>query len=458
MKISIEKIKFFLSIVLIAFMFMFFFIVQYGEIPTGDDILFQFKDSFCWYTQRDVWHPTQFIDNFPLMVEEIFNRWKLFSGRLTTAFFVPLLNILGQKICSFIGALIYTLVILCIAVLTFEKDGNWIDFFQHPFELVIIFLFQYALTPTALYMHQWTFVCHYAMSTLLYLLYIIYTKRNYTRNNCLKTIICQTILGLFTGATHELLGGYCIMIIFFEWLQLYIKRKVSIKDLYIHTGLIVGYAFTLLAPGNFIRLKIEHDNSRITTGILEKFRYSIGAHVYALGIGDLVPTLIILVSIILFIFSFCCERRNIKEFVFDNSGVMLSVLLSVLMWAVVAPPVPQYGLQIWKALFIIFIYRNIHIRHINQYIYSAVTVILISICILQSWKWQSELIEIGNLRRVQIANGIANGDEIVYISPYPDITSNYTTRFNRANENDFSGEFGKLFYGIEVYPEGYVIE
>lgn len=458
MKISIEKVKFYLSIIVIALMFVFLFIVQYGEIPTGDDILFQFKDSFCWYTQRDVWHPTQFIDTFPLMIEEIFNRWKLFSGRLTTAFFVPLLNIFGQKICSFIGALVYTFIILSIAVLTFEKDGNRKEVFQHPFELVIIFLVQYALTPTALYMYQWTFVCHYAMPTLMYLLYIIYTKNNYTNNNCLKTIICQTILGLFTGATHELLGGYCIMVVFFEWMQLYIKRKVSVKDLYMHTGLIIGYIFTLLAPGNFIRLKIGHDSSRITAGISEKFRYSIGAHVYALGIGDFIPTVIFVVCIVLFIISFCCERKKIKEFILDNIGMILSVVLSVLMWAVVAPPVPQYGLQIWKALFIIFIYRNIHIRQMNQYVYSAVTVILISICILQSWKWQSELLKIGNLRREQIANGLANGEQVVYIAQYPDITANYMTRFNRANENDFSGEFGKLFYGIEVYPEGCIIE
>lgn len=458
MKISIEKIKILLSIIVIALMFVFLFIVQYGEIPTGDDILFQFKDSFCWYTQRDVWHPTQFIDTFPLMIEEIFNRWKLFSGRLTTAFFVPLLNIWGQKVCSFIGALIYTSIIVSIAALIFEKDGNWTAFFQHPFELVIFFLLQYALTPTALYMYQWTFVCHYAMPTLMYLLYIIYAKKNYARNMCLKTIVCQTILGLFTGATHELLAGYCVMIVFFEWLQLYIKRKVSIKNLYIHAGLIVGYAFTLLAPGNFIRLRIDHDSSRINTGILEKFRYSIGAHVYALGIGDLVPTLIIGVSIVLFILSFFCNKMNIREFVSDNIGMMLSVFLSVVMWAVVAPPVPQYGLQIWKALFIIFIYRNIHVRQISQYVYSAATVILILVCILQSWKWQSELIKIGNLRREQIANGIANGNEIVYISQYPDITSNYMTRFNCANENGFSGEFGKLFYGIEVYPEGFAIE
>lgn len=457
MKISIEKIKILLSIIAITFIFTLFFVTLYGQIPTGDDILFQFKDSFYWYTQREVWHPTQFINTFLLMIEEISNRWSLFSGRLTTAFFVPLLNVLGQKICSFIGALIYTFIILSIAVLAFEKDGKQRNFLQHPFELMIICLFQYALTPTALYMYQWTFVCHYAMPTLMYLLYIIFTKK-YAQDHCRKIIICQTIMGLFTGATHELLGAYCIMIIFFEWLQLYIMKKATIKDLYIHAGLIVGYAVTLLAPGNFIRLQIDHDNSRITAGMMEKIRCSIGAHVYALGIGDLIPTLIVIVSIILLLLSWYYEKRNIKEIIFNNIGIMLSMILSVIMWAVVAPPVPQYGLQIWKALVIIFICRNIHLRHINQYIYSAVTVILISICILQSWKWQSELIKIGNLRREQIANAIANEETIVYISRYPDITSNYMTRFNCANENGFSGEFGKLFYGIEVYPEGYLIE
>lgn len=451
MKIQYSQIKIYFCIIIIALTFILYFIVQYGQIPMGDDILFQFKDSFLWYTKKSEWHPTQIIDTFPLMIKEVCDRWKLFSGRLTTVVLVPLLNIGGQKICSFIGAFTYTSIILCIGKLA------WEDVFQHPFGLAIISMFQYALTSTALYMQLWTFVCHYAIPTLLCLLYIIYTKRNKRQSVDGKNAIFLTFLGGITGATHELIGGYCIIIIFFDWLQSYVQgnTKSFLKDLRLHVGLIVGYAVCLLAPGNLFRIKIEHDKSRITTSIFEKIRISIGAHIYALGIGDVFPTLIVLVAFVLILISVRIEKRRFKDFIINNMALLLSIMISIFMWAAVAPPVAPYGLQIWKALFIVFIFRNIRIEYHNRTIYCMATSILIFFCIWQNWKWTSELLRIGNLRREQIESAIAEDEEIVFVSQYPDITSNYMTMFNLANENEFSGEFGKEFYGIEVYPEGY---
>ena len=164
-----------MSILILCIMGYLFYILQYLYLPVGDDVLFQFKNSYQLYTNKDTWRPTELISGISAMNEEIWGRWLNFSGRFTTVYLVPLLNIAGQRICSIIGSIIYIGTGLAIGRLCW---GSWRQVFLHPIGLLIIYLLQYQLSPSSMYMQMWTFVCHYHFPVLLYLLYYIWWKEH----------------------------------------------------------------------------------------------------------------------------------------------------------------------------------------------------------------------------------------------------------------------------------------
>lgn len=443
-----------LSSVVIILILLYYYIIQYYQLPYGDDTLSQFKDCYYWYTKSVEWHPEQFLSNLPMIMEEVWNRWWFFQGRITTAFLGPLLSIAGQRVCAVIGSLTYTGIILCIGKLIWGRK-DWKQIFLHPAGLLIIALYQYALTATATYMQMWTFVCHYAIPTLLSMLYYIYAEMimEKRKGNGIHLFLL-TILGIMTGAAHELLGAYCIILVFTRWFVLYHRRKTDIRQICVHLGLLSGYAFCVLAPGNFARMGIAHDIARTQTKIGDKLLASINAHLLALGFGSRYPTLIFFILVMAVLVSSFVNKKRIKEIVVDNLELLEICFGSVFIWAVVAPPVPQYGLQLWKAAVIICLFRNIQFNLNFKAVYPLLTVLLISVFVSVNINWCKDLISVTQQRRKEISEAKIEQKQEVIVTSYPPSTANFMTKFNVGNGDIYEGEWDYKFYGIHIIPDG----
>lgn len=444
-----RKIKI-LSLGILLFIFIFFYVIQYFQMPIGDDVLFRYKDSYFHYTETEEWLPTEKIMNLSMMKNEIWNRWKAFSGRFSTVFWVPFINIVGNGVCAAIGSGVYLGVILCVARIAI---GSWQKLILHPLEIIYLFLGQYAMSSTGYYMGMWTFVCHYGMPVLLCLLYyILWTEMMERKENRSRDIILLSVVGVIMGASHELLPMYSFILIGIRSLCMYLNRERKLCSLiFIHLGGVVGYIFCVFAPGNLIRLQSGHDMLRVNTGIADKFIVSLYAHIRAVGLFDKAYWPLLAAGLGFFVISIR-KKNGIVTYVKENMEFLSVCILSVFLWAAVAPPVPQYGLQIWKAIFLVCVMRNLDLSRMLGKWYLSVTVICFCLCLLMNTFWCRDLVSVTVERRELVQEALLNKEEKVIVPEYPESTSNYITGFNMAN-GEYHDDIYIEYYGLLIKPE-----
>jgi len=442
-----EKFKVMLSIMILFLAGIIFYIIQYYQLLLGDDVLFQYENSHYCYTGLKQWGPDEKITNLSMMIDEVWARWKYFSGRFSTVVLVPLLNILGQKICSVMGSIVYVLVIICIGRVIW---GSWKEIFRHPLGLLCIYLLQFHLSPTASYMQMWTFVCHYSMPLVLCLLYYVfwmeYTKKQLT----MKWLVALNVFGVYVGATHELLPLYCFILIGIRGIMIY--KKQFFKPLALsNIGILLGYLFVVVAPGNLIRMGIDHDKRRMETGIKEKIWISLNAHIQALGLENLIVKIFLITAIIIIGYAGYRNRSKIKENILDNLEFVVAAALSIILWAIVAPPVAQYSLPFFKAIVVILFFRMIDIEIKFSSKYVAFVSAMVLVFVFTNVAWCKDLIDVATYRRYQIEVAKEENKSEVVLVNYPESTANYFTDDNMGNiPGIYDTETNTDFYGIRL--------
>lgn len=424
-----------------------FYIIQYYQFLWGDDVLFQYENSHYCYTGLNQWWPAERITNLSMMHNEVWARWLYFSGRLSTVFFVPLLNIWGQNICSIIGSIIYVLFIIFMARIIW---GNWKECLLHPIGLLCIYLLQFHFSPTVSYMQMWTFVCHYSMPIVLCLLYYILWVECTKKQMSWRGLLAINLFGIYVGATHELLPLYCFILIGVRGLVLY-KKKFFKPLLISNIGILLGYLVVVFAPGNLVRMGIAHDKRRMETGIKEKFAISWKSHVEALGLENLIVKVLLIVAIFIIVFSVYKKRKKVKEMILDNLEFVVAAVLSVVLWAIVAPPVAQYSLPFFKAVLLIFFFRIVNIESTFSLKYVGLVCATVVVFMLSNIGWCRDVVDVTIYRREQIRIAKeANLDEVVVIN-YPESTANYYTDFNVGNTPGMHDNVVDAdFYGIRI--------
>lgn len=436
-----------MSIFILGMFGYLFYILQYLYLPVGDDVLFQFKSSYQLYTNKDMWRPTELISGISEMNEEIWGRWLNFSGRFTTVYFVPLLNIAGQRICAVIGTLIYIGTGIAIGRLCW---GSWKQVFIHPIGLMIIYLLQYQLSPSSMYMQMWTFVCHYHFPILLYLLYYIFWESQLKNEMTWKRLLVTNLFGIIVGATHELLPLYLFIIMAIYGIKNFKQEGIFI---FIKTnlGLMAGYLFVALAPGNIVRMQIEHDVARTQTGIIEKLGASILPHAVVLGMKSPIVIALLVCALWWIGKRIIIKRLSIKDVLFENLEYLVAGFASVFLWAIVAPPVGLYTLPFFKAILIIWFFRTIKVKMESRRWYPCWAAIIIVVYLITNFGWVKDFYSVATLRKNQVQEAIRNNQEEVIVTRYPDTTYNCLTSYNHANEDGiYETEDQEKYYGLHI--------
>lgn len=437
---------FFISLIVLG---IGFYIISYYQMRIGDDVLFPFNMGFKHYLDNSDWVANERVNTLEVAIKQYAEYYTNFSGRLPALFQGLLFNLLGERYISILSSFIYVGIIVMICLIGLERINKVID---TPAILLLCTLYMYWLTPTGTYISMWTFVCQYGIPLLGYLIYYwIISKAYYMENITKVQRIGIFLLGLVCGWSHECLSVFAILLVTVKLiLDGIVFKKAIIERIWLNLGLYLGWIIILAAPGNYKRMFLSHDIARTSAGIFEKISISIYEHLIAAGVLTRKEIWMLIIFILLGIFSFVKKRKTFKKWIYENVEFFAVIVLSIPIWAVFAPPVPQYGLQMWKASVIILLLRSIDPDILKIKTRNILSVIVLVLVIVLNRGWLGDLIEVTQDRRELITEAVKTGSKTVYVDRYPDTTYKYLTLYNYANNNEFSNDYAIKYYGTEI--------
>ena len=444
--------RYFIFFSILGLLACFYYIICYYQMRFGDDVLFSFYMGFKHYLDGADWKPIEKVTTVGQALKQYIQYYLTFSGRIPYLFQGYLFNLLGERVVSIISALIYTGTILLVGRIGLK---SWKAVIGSPAILLLCSLYMYQLTPTGTYICMWTFVCQYGLPTFLYLLYyFIITKLYMEERVSTKRKLLILSLGFICGLCHECLGAFAILLVGIKALYERYSRRMPIKRIWINVGLFAGYAVILLAPGNYKRLFLSHDLARAQSGILSKLQISIYEHLISAGVLTRNEIWMVLIFGIAIIYTYIKRRYSIFQFIKENLELIIVIIISIPVWAVFAPPVPQYGLQLWKACVVILMLKAIDVTSLEEKAWNILAVVGVTAYIAGNFGWTSDLVRVTSERRMQISEAKDEGEDVVYLKQYPESTYGYLTMYNYANQKDaFGSESDERFYGIKIIVE-----
>ncbi len=443
--------KRYMIIFILAVLAVFYFIICYFQMPKGDDLLAPFYMSHLHYVDESGWEPNERLITFGQAIRQFISYYMTFNGRIPVLFSGFIFGRFGQIVTAVISSLVYVSTILTVAKLGLQ---SWDKVVKAPIWLLFCSIYMYQLTPTGSYIEMWTFVCQYGIPTLLYLLYYQLVINAYRKEEISvweKTRIF--ILGFCAGLCHECLGVFCICLVLVRAILEIRKHHMHFKRIWLNIGLWVGYVITFSAPGNFKRLLSNHDEARYSLGIIEKMSTSIYEHFIAAGVLSRKEGWMFLLLAFFATASCIKMKKSILFLIESNLEILVTLFLSVLVWAVFAPPVPQYGLQLWKALLIIFMLRFVDVSILSNKVWELISISGIVIWIGFNIGWVSDLVNVTIERRGEIADAVESGKDEVYVRRYPESTAGYLTLYNYTNNDVFDNAYAIEYYGIRIKIE-----
>lgn len=419
----------------------------------GDDVVCSFYMGFKHYIDGADWEPMEKVTTVGETLEQYIQYYLTFNGRIPYLFQGYLFNLLGERVISVISALIYTGTILLVGRIGLK---SWKAVIESPVILLLCSLYMYQLTPTGTYISMWTFVCQYGLPTFLYLLYYFMITKLYMEEKVsIKRKLFILSFGFICGLCHECLGAFAILLVSIKAVyECNITRTMPMKKIWINSGLFAGYTVVLLAPGNYKRLFLSHDLARAQAGILSKLQISIYEHLISAGVLTRTEIWMVLIFGIAIIYTYIKRRYSVFQFVKENLELIIVIIISIPVWAVFAPPVPQYGLQLWKACVIILMLRAIDVTLLEDRTWNILAVIGVTAYIVGNFGWTSDLVRVTTERRTQISEAKGGGQNVVYLCQYPESTYGYLTMYNYANQEEaFGDKSDEKFYGLKLIVE-----
>lgn len=441
------------------------YLICYYQLPRGDDVLTQFSKGITLYVDNTKPILGDKITSLDLFVEHLTLNYQLWTGRIIGLILIPLLTIFGQQFTAIMSSVIYSLIVINVSFLIWDKGKNNFEILNHPLEIIFLHMIIFGLGKYMGYMTMWTFVSIYAVSALLYLMLLNSTvalcKTNF--NNTFASVIGLNVLGLIAGLSHEVIGAVCILMILTECLLIWKNNKHLIyKILRNYFGLGVGYIICFTAPGNFNRMQQLHD-SGIDRAYLIKVKSSIWAHLAILPGNKYILGILIIVALLYFFYRTSPWKTGLLITLLMNNYIyLLGMVFSIAIWGA-ASYVPSYGLLFYMCLVCIVLFRTYDdccMRNIitaNELISNIKRPIALMFCLMflaYNAIWIASLITVTNERHCLIEAARYRGDEVVSVPQYPEIVNNVFTLGNYVNrQKEFDTEYYIKYFGVHILIE-----
>ena len=171
--------------------------------------------------------------------------------------------------------------------------------------------------------------CNYLWMLVIVLAFLIPYVRNYfdaaAFKNCQKKIaVGMFFLGILAGWSHETTTCWIIVVLFYWLYQSYKKGDLQRWQVTGYIGFCIGYALLIFAPGNFSRLQMQQNTTRVI----------ISQNMLQVKLIELLVIVLFHFLIWYFVVSFFFKyRRNKKEFAQKETDSYLACALSFIVIA-----------------------------------------------------------------------------------------------------------------------------
>ena len=259
------------GVIVLLILFLFFYINNYlHPMSFGDDYLY----SFIWTGQPMAVPLPDNVTRVSSWSDLIHSQWLLYFswggrviGQTLTQFFIWL----GKDVFNFFNALAGTIL---VAELYWCSNKGNVNFNLNAGRVCFIFFSLWAFTPSFNPVFLWlTGACIYLWPAIFLLAFLLpYIRKYYDFNHTIAWGSSYNIgiflLGVVAGCGNE--NAVCwIIIILFLFLFWYRNNRGKENWLYTGvTGLVIGYALLILAPGNMVRLYAEHGSNWFGMNVL----------------------------------------------------------------------------------------------------------------------------------------------------------------------------------------------
>lgn len=346
-------------IALIAFLIIY--PINYYYPLLADDFSYSF-----------VFNENKRIENLFDIVTSQLNHYEIWGGRTVVHTIAQLLLMIDFRISSIFNALAY--IILIYSIYRISITNSKLTIYSSISLLLLIHVFIWFLQPEFCSNAIWkTGSANYLWGSLIVIMFM-YPYYNYINIRLYKESNVRAILfflcGIVAGWTNENLGIALIMFILSTIILCkYYKIKIPKWSVIGLTGTIIGYAFMILAPGNYKRadIIIQEYNKQ---GLAE---HDIPLYILQVAINHfqsyILPLLIIwAIALLIFLFT---NRRERKNMVLNSLLFILSGLFSFFIM-ILSPTFPKRAL--FGTIILIIIAIAILVCNINLKIkYSKLT-------------------------------------------------------------------------------------
>ena len=245
MKLNFKKIFTFLILV---FVFIFMIVLNNNASLVTDDFIYHFV-----FTNRLPTNSTKLITNFFELFPSMANHWRLWGGRVVDHFLLQFSFIMGLWFFNIVNSLMFVLLGILIYK-HIKNDNNNINVLL----LVLIYAVIFAFVPQPGSTIIWkSGSANYLWSSVIILSVTLQFKNHYEGKFIKDSFVSDTlffIIGIITGCCNENAGCALIVTIILFIIFNKLKHKEIPQWMILNlVGTILGYAFLMAAPGNYIR-------------------------------------------------------------------------------------------------------------------------------------------------------------------------------------------------------------
>ena len=446
-----------ISVFFLSIMGVFLFLIIRFRPCVGDDILNSFTGGLFYYV-----HPEKIVEEEHLgkqyatlsdaigYAEFYYFNW---GGRLLTGMTDGLLVIAGRTITAIIGSLTYVWIVIAGLRLVFKKIG---EVLRHPFFVVTVGALILLYNNTMDMSIMRVMISLYGFSLSIYLLYLnLCIDCLEKKENQKRYYVLLNVVGFVAGITHELLGTWFILQIFFQQIKYWKKNGFSLTQLKQYIGLLVGYLICFLSPGNFIRLYNPHEKG-LSRPLSERMRSSFYQHITCITeyetMGKYFFVVLILVTFVSFVYILIHKEYSTLH---KASEFLGAIVLSVFLWGMM-PYTRGYalmGIILYSLLGMVELVYQVEL--LSKYRYSRMSimipVILMIMAFCDNLMWIPSMVNQAVVREKTIEEAVANNQKEVFVHKFSDeCDKNIMMLENVDEQGEYDWFYTCQYYGTHV--------
>ena len=262
----------------------------------------------------------QRIENFSDIFISQFSHWLTWGGRTVAHIFVQFFSWQGKLLFDFANAIIFSILALEIYFLGTGK----IDFKNIDGKILVgIFFTMWFCLPEFFQTTLWmTGSCNYLWMAVFQFAFLIPFALKFFNDKFKINTELIVLLGLLAGWSNEAGSAMILFITFFAIIYFLRRKKLERWMLAGFFAAIIGFAFLILAPGNFNREALDSEELTFFEMLADNFLYGF--------LPVMIGNLILLVPIILyFLRGKKSSQTSLYIFAFFVTGIFLPCLLMI---------------------------------------------------------------------------------------------------------------------------------